>query len=246
MPPPDAAVLPAPQSTLFASALAAALVTQDVPAFADPVREGDWRLVMTAVPRGAMVVPLYSIDDPEGAQQGTTEGLPIDGAAWRQAAPATLKQAAADAAPKVATLLTSIEAAIHQSDPNSLMNRAPRLAFHGVSGAPGDGNQSLDKQMRLALANLGEVVQDTDAGADYQVTGTVNTGPTPSGQMRVEIAWVVANAQGAQQGKVVQLNEVPNGTLDHYWGDVAVVVAHEAAGGVRDVILNQTGAKRSP
>ncbi len=244
--PPDAAVLPAPQSTLFASALAEALVKQDVPAFADPAREGDWRLVVVAQPRGNTVVPLYSIDDPAGAQQGTAEGLPIDGTAWRQAAPATLKQAAADAAPRVATLLTSIEAAIHQSDPNSLMNRAPRIAFHGVSGAPGDGNTSLAKQMRLALANLGEVVQDTDSGADYLVNGTVSTGPTPNGQMRVEIQWVVANAQGKEQGKVAQLNEVPNGTLDHFWGDIAVVVAKEAAGGVRDVIANQTGAKRSP
>ena len=33
----------------------------------------------------------------------------------------------------------------------------------------------------------------------------------------------------------MQLNEVPPGTLDRYWGDVAVAVAAEAAGGVQDV-----------
>jgi hypothetical protein len=39
----------------------------------------------------------------------------------------------------------------------------------------------------------------------------------------------------------VQLNDVPAGSLNGYWGDVATAVAHEAAGGVRDVILRQSG-----
>ena len=42
---------------------------------------------------------------------------------------------------------------------------------------------------------------------------------------------------------VVQLNEIPAGTLNQYWGDVAAVVAREAAGGVRDVILTQSGRR---
>ena len=242
--PAPAAILPDPQATQFATALADALVAQEVPAVADPTQKGDWQLAIAAQPRGGMVVPLYTIDDTTGADQGTTEGAPIDAAAWRQAAPATLKQAAADAAPKLAALLTTIEAARHQSDPNSLMNRPPRIAFHGVSGAPGDGNQSLARQMRTELSNLGEVVQDTDAGADYQLSGAVVTAPVSPDKIRVEIQWTVADAQGKEQGKVSQLNEIQSGLLDHYWGDIAVVVAKEAAGGVRDVILNQTGAKR--
>jgi hypothetical protein len=39
----------------------------------------------------------------------------------------------------------------------------------------------------------------------------------------------------------VQLNEIPACSLDHYWADVAVIVATEAAGGVHDVILRQSG-----
>jgi hypothetical protein len=243
VPAPADTVLPSPQSTQFAAALADALVAQEVPAVADPAQAGDWRLAIAAQSRGATVVPLYTIDDPTGADQGSTEGPPIDATAWRLAAPATLKQAAADAAPRLASLLTTIEAARHQSDPNSLMNRPPRVAFHGVTGAPGDGNQSLARQMRTELANLGEIVQDTDTGADYQLTGTVVTAPITGAKIRVEIQWTVADAQGKEQGQVTQLNEIQAGLLDHNWGDIAVVVAHEAAGGVRDVILNQTGAK---
>ena len=42
---------------------------------------------------------------------------------------------------------------------------------------------------------------------------------------------------------MAQLNEVPAGSLDHYWGDVAVAVVQEAAAGIRDVILNQSGLR---
>jgi hypothetical protein len=54
----------------------------------------------------------------------------------------------------------------------------------------------------------------------------------------------VDDARGREAGRVVQLNEVAAGTLDKLWGDVAVVVVQEASGGVRDVIFNQSGARR--
>ena len=65
--------------------------------------------------------------------------------------------------------------------------------------------------------------------------------PIGGGQQRVEIQWTVKAANGDERGKVVQLNEIPAGSLDHYWADVAVVVASEASGGVNDVILRQSG-----
>ncbi len=60
---------------------------------------------------------------------------------------------------------------------------------------------------------------------------------------RVEIQWVLKNAAGDERGRIVQLNEVPAGSLNGYWGDVAVVVAQEASGGVRDALLTQTGRR---
>jgi hypothetical protein len=52
---------------------------------------------------------------------------------------------------------------------------------------------------------------------------------------------VVKTGGGDERGRVIQLNEIPAGTLDHYWGDVAVVVATEASSGVNDVIKRQSG-----
>jgi hypothetical protein len=241
--PPESALLPDTDATKLATALADALANAEVPAVADAPQKGDWRLVVTAERRGETVVPIYTIDDPAGVAQGTAEGVPIATAAWADAKPSTLKQAAADAAPRLASLLTNIEAARHESNPASLANRPPRVAFRGVSGAPGDGNTALARQMRTQLTRLGQVVQDSEKDADYVLVCAVAAAPVAGGQERIEIQWTLTNAKGQELGKVVQLNDIPGGTLDHYWGDVALVVAQEAAGGVRDVILKQPGAQ---
>ena len=66
---------------------------------------------------------------------------------------------------------------------------------------------------------------------------------SPGGQQRVEIQWAVKAPSGDERGKVVQLNEIPAGSLDHYWADVAVVVATRRPGGVNDVIQRQSGRR---
>jgi hypothetical protein len=110
-----------------------------------------------------------------------------------------------------------------------------------VTGAPGDGNMVLTRQMRARLAVLGPIVLTTPTGADFVVQGDVKVVPIPKQQERVEIQWSVRTPTGDERGRVVQLNEIPAGTLDRYWGDVAVVVAAEASNGVNDVIQRQSG-----
>jgi hypothetical protein len=241
---PSGAYLTDAASHALARDMADALLDHEVPATAEPAMRSDWKLVITAQTRGDKVVPFYGVQNPAGEEKGTAEGLPVGAAAWAAADPATMKQAALDAAPKVAELLTHIEAARQQSDPNSLVNRAARVAFSGVTGAPGDGNDSLARQMRSEMPKLGQVLQDTTQGADFVLSGEVAVAPIAGNQVRVEIQWIVKDARGKEAGKVLQLNEVPRGTLDGFWGDIAAVVAQEAAGGVRDVITNQTGARR--
>jgi hypothetical protein len=85
------------------------------------------------------------------------------------------------------------------------------------------------------------MVQDTPANADFIVRGQVKMVPVADDQQRVEIQWTVTTPTGDERGRVVQLNNVPAGSLNGYWGDIATVVAQEAAGGVRDVILRQSG-----
>lgn len=241
VPPPPDALLSDEAAASFSEALASALQNQEVPAVQGPAQPGDWRLDIVAGQRGGEVVPVYTVLDSRGKDQGKAEGKPVATADWANATPTTLSLAATQAAPSIAELLTGIQAALQRADPHSLYNRPARVLVTQVTGAPGDGNLALTRQMRAILGQLGPVVQETATGADFVVEGRVSVVPIPGGQQRVEIQWIVSTLAGDERGRVVQLNDVPAGTLSGYWGDVATVVAQEAAGGVRDVILRQSG-----
>ena len=101
------------------------------------------------------------------------------------------------------------------------------------------GVVALDGGKRRTLA--GQEPPADYAGADFVVQGQVNVVPIPKRQERIEIQWTVKTGSGDERGRVVQLNEIPAGTLDRYWGDVAVVVAAEASNVINDVILRQAG-----
>ncbi|GAC1346522.1 MAG: hypothetical protein NVSMB18_29010 [Acetobacteraceae bacterium] len=253
-PPPSRLAIPSPAQSLlpdeganaWAAAAAAALLEEEIPATHTDPRRGDWILRMTAELRGASVHPTYTLQNSLGEPQGTTQGAPVPTPAWASGDPAVLKAAAKQAAPAIAALLTQIEAARLQSDPNSLQNRPARVYLAGVTGAPGDGDRSLPAQIRTKLTSLGIVVQDTPANADYKLRGEVQTAPGAKGTTRIELQWIVNDPNGAERGRILQLNEVPPGSLDRYWGDVAVAAATEAAAGVKEVLFNASGPRLDP
>ena len=196
VPTPTAALLPEAAGSALAAALASALQEQEVPAVAEPPRAGDWRLVTSAELRGTEVVPVFTVQNPAGEDQGASQGAAIASAAWAEGAPALLQGVAKTAAPNIASLLTSIEAARRESDPNSLVNRPVRVFFKGVHGAPGDGDASLARQIRTQLPGLGPVVQDSESGADFVLEGKVVTERTAGNMMQVEIQWRLDDAAG--------------------------------------------------
>jgi hypothetical protein len=254
VPPPPRLLVPVPGDAMlsdtsshqFADALATALQNHEVPAVTDSPRTDDWRLIVHATMQGENVVPVFTVVDPRGVDQGKTQGAPVPAADWAGATPALLKKTAEADAQGIGTLLTHIEAALMQADPNSLYYRAPHVMVAAVTGAPGDGNFSLTAQMRDKLGHLGPVVQDTPDGADFVLRGQVRVAPLPGNQERVEIQWLLFDAQKHDLGRIIQLNEIPAGTLNGFWGDVAVVVAQEASAGVEEVIQRNTGHEKKP
>jgi hypothetical protein len=246
VPAPTAALLPDPEAKTLAQDVAAALVASEVPAFVTPAQPGDWQLRLTASLEAGQVRLRYVLLDSAGHPRGDLAGDAVPAAAWAQGDPAVLRQAASVAAPPIVGLLRSVDAAVKQSDPNSLYNRPARIFLAGVSGAPGDGNLSLTHLMHAKLPDTGDVVVRTRAEADFIVRGTVTISNLPGGrQQQVEIHWLVFDPHGKEAGDVAQGHDIDKGMLDHYWGDVANAVTDEAAGGVHEVITNWSGRKKS-
>lgn len=246
IPAPTNALLPEAASATLATELAEALQAAEVPALARTPRTTDWQLLTKAERRANGVVPVFVVRDPAGEDLGTVEGAPVPLEAWYGATPKTLQASAAEVSPRIVSLLGNIRTARDRANPNSLLNRPAKVMVADVKGAPGDGNLSLTRQMRDQLAKYGPVIQTTAAGADFTVQGEVVVVPIPNKQQRVEIQWYVRNAQGDERGRVVQLNEIPAGTLNGFWGEIALVVAAEAAGGVNDVVNRQSGREPTP
>jgi hypothetical protein len=246
VPTPGRALLDDQSAQLFAKDLSEAMAAQTVPAFAQKPQRGDWVLAVGATLTGNSVTPAYSIIDPRGHVQGSINGTPVSSHAWANGDSTTLTGAAQRAAPELAALLSNIDAALKESDPNSLYNRPPRLDFSGVTGAPGDGDDALAREMRRDLANQGVIMVNQRSAADYLMRGRVRLTTLDARTQHIEITWIIDTPDGKEAGRVTQPHDFPKGALDTYWGDVAVVAASYAATGVKEVIDNNIGKKQPP
>jgi len=237
MAPSDAALLPAPATAIFADALAEALSAADWPVTSEAPEPLDWRLTVSAVQEGRRIVPVYGLADADGAPLGEARGEAVPAAAWRSAGAELLREVAARDAPAVGRLLNEAERQRRISAFRPAPG-APVIRMTAVTGAPGDGNAALTRRMRASLSEAGYVLQDRADGAAFGLSGTVSVVPSGRGRERVEIAWIVTRSDGRELGRIAQLNEVPAGSLRGLWGEIAIVVAEEAAGGVRQVLDN--------
>ena len=243
VPRPGAALLGDLAASDFAVAMGDALEIAEVPVIVGPPAPLDWRLDITADRDGGGVVPSYAVRDADGRVLGEARGAPVPVRDWAESDGAMLRRVAARDAAVVAGLLSRGEAARRAAEtvPFDGAGGPPRLRFTGVRGAPGDGNRALAARMREFLATRGLVVQDGADGAAFAVSGEVTMAASPDRKQRVEVLWVVTRRDGHDLGRALQLNEVPAGSLNGLWGDVAYVVADEAAVAVRDIIANAGG-----
>jgi hypothetical protein len=233
-------------SASLSRAFAQALVASEIPAVAGPGLPLDWQLVAVAERQADQVVPRYALRDADGQALGMLVGQPVPAREWVEGGAPLHARLAAETAPRLATLVGRVDAQRRTGDERAVSGGPPVLRLLPVRGAPGDGNRSLTARMRENLAGLGFQVQEEAQGAQFAVQGEVTVVAAGPGQQRVEIVWIVSRRDGQDLGRVLQLNEVPTGTLRGLWGDVAFVVAQEASGGVRDVVFNAGGFPGTP
>ncbi len=109
-----------------------------------------------------------------------------------------------------------------------------QLYVRTVDGAPGDGRNALPSALTYLLKQHGyTVTTDPQASGTITLAGTVTVDPAKAGQQHVKIAWHVLKPDGTDVGQVSQENDVPPGTLDGKWGEIAMAVA---LAGVDDIV----------
>jgi hypothetical protein len=222
---------PGPNGATFAQDIATALANLDVPAVAGPIAPVQWHLAITTSVNGAT----YKIIGPEGKTYGTQPGTQM-----QATTPDALAAEANTDALTLAKLLSTINAEIQQSNPQSLENRPPRLFMASVTGAPTDGDTALAFNMQHDLAGPDDEVVTDPSRADFIITGEVKTSPYQNGQILVELDWSVADINHRKVGQVTQLHALSPADITPHWGDVAAAAATEAATGIQHVITNDT------
>ncbi len=150
------------------------------------------------------------------------------------------------ALPSVPTV-SAPPAAIPQPSFDTLRAAAPAapdgpraLVFRGIRGAPGDGNQSLGREVSRLLAQSGAQLAPNGTPNALYLTADVSRS-RGAGSDNIKITWHVEDASGTRIGQVVQENDVPTGQLDNSWGEDAFYAAQGARDGIME-LLKSSGA----
>lgn len=167
-----------------------------------------------------------------GERKAMFEASPAD---WRGGAEKPVGELAAMSAEMLAPMLSD-EPTGHPVAELAASAKV-RVTIGGVEGAPGDGDKSLANAVATVLRQQDlDVITDPKSQADLRLDGQVSLSAGGSGKQHVKIVWRLRRGDGSEIGTVGQENDVPKGTLDGAWGDVAYSVAVAAQSGILELV----------
>ena len=228
-----------PMARLLARSVADELKELHVPATA--IAESASRYVLhgrTETNEGNAQLPYiliihWTLFDQTGEIAGThTQGVEGTWWQWEYGDPRIIRAVGKSAAKPIAAMVTG------EGD-EPFLPTAPvgaALLVEPVQGAPGDGNRSLGRALRIALRTAGIILTDDREKADFVLLGTVDVGAAEGGRQRVRIVWAMDTADGRKVGTATQENMVPAHSLDGGWGRVAVLAAAAALEGIEQML----------
>src|SRR5713101_6055227 len=206
-------------------AMASALQEREIAASDKTASIGSYELVgriqeMPASDGKAALVAFWELRDPSGQRLGErAERLEAPAADWQQGSDDAVARLAAASAAQLAALLQD------DAPTEAEMGGRTRLQIGGVTGAPGDGGESLAKAITELLKTQ-----------DLVIDANVAVANPKAGKQNVKIVWHLRRKDGGEIGTVGQENDVPAGLLDGAWGDVAYMVGVSAQEGIMELI----------
>ena len=220
-------------------AIASALQQREIAASDKTASIGSYELVgkiaeMPSSGDKAALVAIWDLRDPSGQSLGEqTERLEATPRDWEEGSEDAVTHLAAASAEHLAALLQDDSPAVAEREAGG----RTRLLISSVAGAPGDGEESLNKAIIEILKRQDvAIVTNPQAEADLVLSADVVVAQPKSGKQNVKIVWRVRRRDGSEIGTVGQENDVPSGLLDGAWGDVAYMVAVSAQDGIMQLV----------
>lgn len=227
-----------PMARLLARSVADELVKLEVPA---TVKASDVsRYVLTGKaeanwgdPRAPFVMLIrWTLADAKGEAVGDfTQGVQGSWFEWENGDPRVIRSVGHEAAQPFAKMVMKKEEILMPAE-----LRGAALMVNQVTGAPGDGNQTLTDAMKEVLRRTDVSVTEDPRQMDFMLQGTVKLEAAEQGKQKVGLVWTVLTPAGGEVGKATQENTVPSGSLDGPWGKVANMVASAAVGGIESIL----------
>jgi len=117
----------------------------------------------------------------------------------------------------------------------------PPVHIAGIDGAQGAGPQALRRSLEHHLEKAGLTIEETVSDRGVIILGAIETAPSPGrpGSPPVEslrVTWTVLRSDGREIGVLRQANDVPRGTLQRPWGDLAYLIAEAATPGIVELL----------
>jgi len=110
--------------------------------------------------------------------------------------------------------------------------KKPALFVPVVTGAPGDGAETLAAAMQNNIAEYDLDVTADQWQANFILRGIVSITPPKRGSQVISILWKLERRNGEYVGKVEQKNRIKAGSLNGPWGPVAKAAAKGGARGI--------------
>ena len=236
---------PAPVAAKLGDATANALQKHDVAASGRTASIGSYQLYGRVVPERAsrkgpdpkgetVVKVMWRLVGPNGhAIAEHTVAAKAKASDWANATDAAVGRLAAVSADDLAKLF--IEDGPQPATVEEGVGRT-RVTVGKITGAPGDGTTSLAAAIAGVLKRQELAIVGPSDKTDLKVECDVTVDPPKGNKQHVKIVWRVRRADGAEIGTIGQENDIPRGTLDGAWGDLAYSVAVAANDGLMQVI----------
>ena len=165
-----------------------------------------------------------------------TQGVEGSWVQWEYGDPGLVRAVGRTAAKPLAALIGGDEA------PAAFAAAPAALLLVPVRGAPGDGDRSLARAMRLALEATDVGMTDSCGEGNPFLARHRLRHPARRRPTAVRVVWTVTAAGGAQVARLTQESAVPEGGVDGPWNRLSAVIAAAVAADIEKALGRmQTG-----